>query len=96
MARVELMPKAIDDLDRILDFLVQNKTPNAPAKIQEIQQSINVLQLTPLIGHVLHDNKRELVIGKRKHGHIAIYRYLADIDTVFVLTIQSQRQQRIR
>jgi len=96
MARLELMPNAIDDLDRILDFLVQNKVLNAYEKILEIQKSINVLQTTPLIGHVIHKEKRELLIGKRKHGYVAIYRYLADIDTVFVLAIQSQRQQRLR
>ncbi|MQA18972.1 type II toxin-antitoxin system RelE/ParE family toxin [Rugamonas rivuli] len=96
MARLELMPEAIDDLDRILNFLVQNKTPNASTKIQEIQQSINVLKLTPLIGHSIRDGKRELFIGKRRHGYVVIYRYFADIDTVFVLAIQSQRQQRQR
>ncbi|GJJ04522.1 plasmid stabilization protein [Duganella rhizosphaerae] len=96
MARLELMPQAIDDLDRILDFLVQNKTPNASAKIQEIQQSINVLKFTPLIGHAARDGKRELLVGKRRHGYVAVYRYFADIDTVFVLAIQSQRQQRQR
>ena len=34
----------------------------------------------------------ELVIGRRTHGYIALYRYVAVIDTVFVLAIRSQRE----
>jgi hypothetical protein len=35
--------------------------------------------------------KRELVIGRRSHGYVALYRYVAEIDTVFILAIRSQR-----
>lgn len=35
---------------------------------------------------------RELVIGKRARGYVALYRYVAEIDVVFVLAIRSQRE----
>ena len=34
----------------------------------------------------------ELVIGRDSHGYVALYRYVAAIDTVFVLAIRSQRE----
>jgi toxin ParE1/3/4 len=33
-----------------------------------------------------------LVIGRGTHGYVALYRYVAVIDTVFVLAIRSQRE----
>jgi hypothetical protein len=36
--------------------------------------------------------KRELVIGRASCGYVALYRFLPDIDTVFVLAIRSQRE----
>jgi plasmid stabilization system protein ParE len=34
----------------------------------------------------------ELVIGRHAHGYVALYRYVAAIETVFVLAIRSQRE----
>jgi len=47
MARIELMPEALDDLDRIVNYLVQSKAVNIPKKIAEIQQAISVLEQAP-------------------------------------------------
>ncbi|MYM35699.1 type II toxin-antitoxin system RelE/ParE family toxin [Duganella sp. FT94W] len=94
MARIELMPDAIEDLDRIVDYLVQSKASDIPKKIQGIQQAIKWLATNPRIGHAISADKRELFIGQRGHGYVVVYTYLADVDTAFVLTIQSQRQRR--
>ncbi|MYM84330.1 type II toxin-antitoxin system RelE/ParE family toxin [Duganella sp. FT50W] len=94
MARLELMPDAIEDLDRIVDYLVQSKASSIPKKIQRIQQAIKWLETNPRIGHAISADKRELFIGQRGHGYVVVYTYLADVDTAFVLTIQSQRQRR--
>jgi len=32
------------------------------------------------------------VIGRRSRGFVALYRYVAEIDTVFVLALRSQRE----
>lgn len=94
MARLEIMPDAVDDLAHILDVLVQYKVSNAPEKIQKIRHAINVLAHYPLIGRLAGNGKRELVIGHGKQGYLACYRYIAAIDTVFVLSIHSQHQAR--
>jgi hypothetical protein len=46
----------------------------------------------PLIGKAVARDKRELVIGRRGHGDVALYRYAEKIDTVFVLALRGQRE----
>ena len=40
----------------------------------------------------MKDGKRELVIGRATRGYVALYRYVAVIDTVFVLAVRAQRE----
>jgi hypothetical protein len=35
---------------------------------------------------------RELVIGRRARGYVALYRYVAELDTVYVLAIRGQKE----
>jgi len=51
-----------------------------------------VLEHNPLIGRPAGNGKRELVIGRRAHGYIALYHYIAEIDIAFVLAVRSQRE----
>lgn len=92
MSRIELAPEVGDDFERIFDHLAQYDVDDMPLRIQEIIQAIAVLDQSPLIGRPVYDDKRELVIGRRSRGHVALYRYIAEIDTVFVLAVRSQRE----
>ena len=92
MARIELAPEIRDDFDRILDHLSKHAVEDASGRIREIIQAIDVLQHNPLIGRPVSADTKELVIGRRAHGYVALYRYIEQIDTVFVLTIRSQRE----
>ena len=92
MSRIELAPEVGDDFDRICDQLAQYDIDDSSARIREIIQAIAVLEHNPLIGRPVHDDKKELVIGRGSRGYVALYRYVAEIDTVFVLAIRSQRE----
>ena len=92
MARIELAPEIRDDFDRILDHLSEYAVENASDRVREIIQAIDVLQHNPLIGRPVTEDTRELVIGRSAHGYMALYRYIEQIDTVFVLAIRSQRE----
>jgi hypothetical protein len=35
---------------------------------------------------------RELLIGRESRGYVALYRFVAAIDTVFVLAVRRQRE----
>ncbi|UTY55987.1 type II toxin-antitoxin system RelE/ParE family toxin [Massilia sp. erpn] len=92
MARIELAPELAEDFDRIFRYLEQHGQADPAARIAEIVQAIDVLLLNPLIGRPAANGKRELVIGRKSHGYIALYQYLDGLDTVFVLGLRSQRE----
>jgi toxin ParE1/3/4 len=92
MARVELAPEIADDFDRILEYQVQHNVADATARILEIVQAIDVLAHNPLIGRPVLNGKRELVIGRKARGYVALYMYVDEIDTIFVLAVRSQRE----
>lgn len=93
MSRIELAPEVGEDFERIFDRLAEFDVADIPVRLQEIMQAIAVLEHNPLIGrpvNALDDDKRELVIGRHARGYVALYRYIAEIDTVFVLALRGQ------
>jgi toxin ParE1/3/4 len=92
MARVELAPEVLDDFDRFIDHLIQFEVEGAPARIAEIIEALQILAHSPLIGRKVKGGKRELVIGQDSRGYVALYRFVSDMDTVFVLAVRSQRE----
>lgn len=86
------MPEVGDDFERIYAYLMQHDVADAFLRIPEIVQALSILEHNPLIGRPVSEDKRELVIGQRSHGYVALYRYIDEIDTIFVLAIRSQRE----
>ena len=92
MARLELAPEIGDDFDRIVNHLLQHDVTDATSRVEDIVRAIDVLERNPLIGRLVGADLRELVIGRRTHGYVALYRYIAEFDTVFVLAIRGQKE----
>jgi len=92
VARIELAPEVLDDLDRFLDHMAQFDVADIPVRVQEILDSLDILSLSPLIGRPVRDGKRELIVGKGVRAYVALYRYLGEIDTVFILALRDQRE----
>ena len=92
MSRVELAPEVGEDLDRILNHLFQYEVADAPSRIEDIMRAIDVLERNPLIGRPVRADLRELVIGRRARGYVALYRYVAELDTTFVLAVRGQKE----
>ena len=92
MSRIELAPEVADDLDRILGHLGEYEAADAASRVRDIIAAIDVLARNPLIGRPEPMGNRELVIGRGPRGYVALYRYAAAIDTVFVLAVRSQRE----
>ena len=92
MAHIELAAQVADDFDRILDHLAQYEVAEAAARIDQIIQAINVLESNPLLGRPARNDMRELIIGRQSRGYVALYRYVPEVDSVFVLAIRSQRE----
>lgn len=92
MARVELAPEVLDDFDRFFDHMAGFTVADAPERIGEIVQAVQILAHSPLIGRKVKGGKRELVIGQDSRGYVVLYRFVKTVDTVFVLAVRNQRE----
>jgi plasmid stabilization system protein ParE len=92
VARIELAPELTGDFDRIIEFLLAHEVDAAVDRVREVISAIDVLDQNPFIGRPVRVDMRELVIGRRAHGYVALYRYVEELDTVFVLAIGGQKE----
>jgi plasmid stabilization system protein ParE len=96
MTEIRLAPEIAEDFERILDHLRAHEVADADARLDEILDAIDVLERHPLIGRPTADGPHELVIGRQSRGFVALYRYLPEVDTVFVLAIRNQKEAGYR
>lgn len=96
MARVELAEDVGADLDRIIEHLLQHEVQDATSRIEGIIEAISILQSNPCIGRLTRTGLRELVIGQGEKGYVALYRYVQEMDTAFVLALKNQREAGYR
>ena len=92
MARIELAVEVGEDVERILEHLKGHEVADPTARVEEIIAAIEVLTHSPLMGRPASGQLRELVIGRRARGYVALYRYVAESDIVFILAIRAQRE----
>lgn len=92
MPRLVFAPRALDDLDRLTDFLLEQSTEQARATAPIIVSGLGALKLHPLIGKPSEHGLRELMISRGRTGYIALYAYDARADVVMVLAIRHQRE----
>lgn len=92
MAQVVLSEALRGDFDRVFDFLFEHAPETAVDRINSIIAALDVLESSPLIGRPVEKGQRELVIATGASGYVALYRYVPELDTVFVLGVRSQRE----
>ncbi|MCM2342513.1 type II toxin-antitoxin system RelE/ParE family toxin [Rhodoferax sp.] len=92
MTRIEMAPELLDDFDRFFDYIAQFDAGSASERIGEIVEAVQILATSPMMGRPVKGGKRELVIGRATRGYVALYRYVAPLDTAFVLAMRSQRE----
>lgn len=85
-----MAPEVLDDFDRFFDYIAQFDAGSAAERIGEIVEAVQILATSPMIGRPVKAGKRELVIGRATRGYVALYKYVAPLDTVFVLAMRSQ------
>ena len=74
MPRIELAPEVFDDFDRFFDHMAEfGAAADAPQRIDEILQAVDLLAHSPLIGRQAKGGNRELVIdGARMATSLSI------------------------
>ena len=90
MTRIEMAPEVFDDFDRFFEHIARYDPGAAPARIATIIEALQILTHSPQIGRPVQDGMRELVIGRAARGYVALYHYVAAMDTVFVLALRVQ------
>jgi toxin ParE1/3/4 len=92
VAQVVLSRHLQGDFDRIFDYLFEHVPETALERVEAIIAALDVLEASPLIGRPVENGKRELVISTGASGYLALYRFVPELDTVFVLGVRSQRE----
>jgi toxin ParE1/3/4 len=92
MARVELAVEVLAHFDRFIDHPLQVGATDVPQRMQDLFDAIQVLTHSPGMGRPIREGKRELVVGKGVRRSVVLYRYVAEIDAVFVLAARAQRE----
>lgn len=92
MARVTYTTAALEDLERLADFLLQDDPAAALETIDLVTGAIEVLAKHPLVGRATSENLRELVISRGRSGYLALYDFEDDFDLIVVLGRRHQRE----
>lgn len=92
MARLIYAVRALDDLERLADFLAQADPLAALDTLNLIKEAVAILERHPLIGRGVEQGLRELVISRGSTGYVALYSYEEAHEAVLVLALRHQRE----
>jgi plasmid stabilization system protein ParE len=92
LARLIYAARALADLDRLTDFLVETEPAAALETVGLIIEAVQVLENHPLIGRPAEQELKELVISRGQSGYLALYSYEVEQDVVLVLAVRHQRE----
>lgn len=84
--------RALADLDRLTDFLLEKDQSSAYRVALLIRGAIDALRTHPLIGRPIRGDLRELIISHGKTGYVALYHFRRVADHVQVRAIRHQRE----
>ena len=92
MERLLVTVRALDDIDRLCDFLADHLPQEAARTAHLIAQGLEILKAHPLVGRPSGKGMRELVISRGNTGYLALYIYDKDADAASVLAVRHQRE----
>lgn len=92
MARIIFSDIALEDLEKLTDFLIEADPLAAAQTIALIEEAIAVLNRHPFIGRLVKSDLRELIISRGKTGYVALYSVEANQEVIFILAIRHQRE----
>ena len=92
MTRLAFSRRALADIDRLCDFLLENLPHEAARTAEVIASGLEVLKQHPEMGRPVEQGLRELVISRGRSGYLALYAFDPAADAVLVLAIRHQRE----
>jgi plasmid stabilization system protein ParE len=91
MTTLSLSRRALNDLERFVDFELERGADAGPA-LALITHAVEVLRRHPFIGRPVAHGLRELVISRGASGYVALYEFLEARDEVIVHALRHQRE----
>jgi hypothetical protein len=95
LVRIVFSPKALQDLERLTDFLIQTDKNAALTTIELIKEAIQILSQHPYIGRTFDLHIRELIISRAKSGYVAMYSFDERKNTILICSIRHQKESGI-
>lgn len=92
MLRIVFAPQALDDLEKLTDFLIENDKNAALRTIELIEEAIQILAKHPLVGRLCDTHLRELVISRGKGGYVALYSFEESKNMILINAIRHQKE----
>ena len=92
MAQLIYSQRALADLERLTEFLLETEPVTALETIELILEAVQILGNHPLVGRPAEQDMRELVISRGRTGHVALYSDEEEHDIVLVFAIRHQRE----
>lgn len=93
MARLVFAPQAAQDLKRLTEFLIDTDSHAANETVNVLVDGLRILKQHPLVGRIVEQGYRELVISRGRTGYVALYTYdTAHNNVALILAIRHQRE----
>jgi addiction module RelE/StbE family toxin len=92
VSKVSYSRAAVEDLDRLAEFLHTTHPEDADATAGLVAGALGILRDHPLIGRPAEAGLHELPISRGHSGYVALYEYREATDEVVVLRIRHQRE----
>ena len=92
MATLHYTVRALDDLGRLGNFLLEDDPAAARATASLIVDGLEVLEAHPLMGRLATATLRELIISRGRTGYVALYEYDPANDRVIIVATRHQRE----
>jgi len=95
LVRIVFFPRALLDLERLNDFVVESDKNAALATLEIIESAVQILSEHPYIGRTCDAYIRELIISRGKSGYVALYSFDETKNAVLICTIRHQKESGI-
>jgi len=92
VAQIAYSERAIADLERLVDFLVEAAPESSGPAFEAIVEALDTLKRHPLLGRRVEGEQRELVISRGATGYVALYLFDESLELVRVFRIRHQRE----
>jgi plasmid stabilization system protein ParE len=84
--------RALKDLERLVDFMLEHDEDSAERVFSLITNAVEILARHPEIGRPVEKPLRELVISRERTGYIALYAFDAKADQATIHAVRHQRE----